>query len=372
MTTEEMILHNDCLSLFNADLYSNIFTKENIISKKKNIPIEGEEFRGYFLEKGLKTYFVPDEHFENLPFKVIESKEFDYKTDVFTLVKKVTPITIPTERRMSFRELIGVISRFQHSNKTHQILFNICMVTAWCDRVNFRASTETGFGKDSSSDILAQLVNSTVNLYGKTFAKLEYSLTNKLIVLNELGNLKPDDKIDYQEFLLATGAYRNVYTKRSRKSLHTQEQYDVSKLSLVLFYNLPSYYTGRSQEYFEQMFPIQVANRFIPFVFEGRIISPFEKVMNFRSIVEENKQIYKDMIATLNYYRENNLSSIKYIVPKSIHFGKDLMRYDRSFSVIGKYLAEYSESEEEFQVLATELFKCYTRYNSLIGKPVIS
>ncbi len=44
-------------------------------------------------------------------------------------------------------------------------------------------------GKDSVVNIIANLVDSTSNLYGATFAKLEFVLFNKLIILNELGNL---------------------------------------------------------------------------------------------------------------------------------------------------------------------------------------
>ena len=95
--------------------------------------------------------------------------------------------------------------------------------------------------------------------------------------------------------MLATGAYFNTYTKRSRKTNSTQEQYDISNLSLMIFYNLPEYYRSKNQEYFDEIFTKAVTNRFIPFVFKGQITSSFEKVMNAKEVMERNRENYKDL-----------------------------------------------------------------------------
>jgi len=367
----EYLFHNDAVTKFNTKLYSNIFTEENMVSKKKSVKIADEKFYGFFFEKGKEQFFVENSYIEHLPFKVIDKKEMDFKSDVFSVVNKVESIQIPSEKKMTFRELIDIMPAFTHSNPKHFLLYKILSVAAWADRVNIRVSTDAGFGKDSVANILANLVDTTANLYGATFAKLEYVLFNKYIILNELGNLKKDDLINMQEFLLATGAYFNTYTKRTRKTATTQEQYDISKTSIVIFYNLPHYYTGRSQEYFDQMFTKAVINRFIPFVFEGRLTTSFEKMLDIDKIVKENEIVYKHVIATLNYYKENNLSEIKYNINKTIiKFSNDLMRYDRTFNVILKYVAEYAGSQAEFDDLSVELYRCYRKYATLITKEI--
>ena len=366
---EEFLLHNDAISAFNNELYANIFTDENIISKQKCITVNKESLYGYFLEKGKEMFFAITEYANMLPFKVVSTYETDYRGEVFKVITSVTPVTIPAEKRLEFKELAGIFNRFNHTNKLHQKLYTIAAITAYVDRVNFRVSTDAGFGKDSVANVIIQLVNSTVNLYGATFAKLEYVLRNKLIILNELGNLKKEELINMQEFLLAVGAYFNVYTKRTRKTNTTQEQYDISKLSLMLFYNLPEYYTGKAQEYFDQMFTKAVINRFIPFVFEGRLTSSFEKMLDIDGIMERNRQSYTNIIATLQYYRQHPVTSIKWEVDRSvINFPKHLMRYDRTFNTILKYVAEYSETQEEFDVLSKELFSCYKSYDALLIK----
>ena len=364
---KEFYLHNDCLSEFNNRLYDGIFTEENIVSTKKCVSWGDEKFYGFFMEKGKEKFFVLDEHADQLPFKVEQMVEKDYKTDVFNVIQRVKPIQIPAKKSLSFRELVDIMPAFRHTNPQHFLLYKICATAAYVDRVNFRVSTEPGFGKDSVVSIMAHLVDSSANLYGATMAKLEYVLKNKIIILNELGNLKGEEKINIQEFLLAVGAYFNNYTKRSRKTESTQEQYDISKLSLILFYNLPAHYTAKGQEYFDQMFTSAVVNRFIPLVFEGRITTSFEKLIDVKRIVTDNENVYKNIISTLNYFRQNPLVDIKYEVDTGeIKFAKTLMRYDRSFNILLKYVSEYAQSQEEFDMLSKELFRCYKHYDSLI------
>ena len=146
----------------------------------------------------------------------------------------------------------------------------------------------------------------------------------------------------------------------------TQEQYDISKLSLMIFYNLPEYYRGKAQEYFDQMFTKAVIHRFIPFYFQGRLTTKFEKIVNVDKLVSENSQIYKDVIATLNYFRQNRVNTIAFDIPASIVFTDQLSRYGRTFNVILKYVSAYARTQEEFNALALELYDCYKKYETLL------
>ena len=366
---KELIMHADCVSKFNANLYTEIFTYSNIISKKKALMIGKDKYYGYFLEKGNTTYFAESSFIDVLPFKIVESKETDFKTDVYTVITKVKSINIPAEKRIDFRTLVDISPGFRHTNPIHWTLANIILKTAYIDRINARIVTEAGFGKDSVVNNYGQLVNSTVNMYGATYAKLEQSLLNKVIVLNELGNLKKEDIANFQAFLLSAGGYFNEHVKRSRKNIAwaTQEVYNISKLSIIVFYNMPEYYKNKSQEYFDIMFTKAVANRFIPFVFDGKIITEFNTIIDTAKIVKKYDYVYTDVIATLNYYKENPLSDIKYKVDKSIlNFPDDLMRFDRTFTTILKYVAEYAQDQGEFDILSQELYNCYREYEKHI------
>ncbi len=366
MSEDDLVFHADCITAFNQDLYSNIFTEENVTSKKKSITLSGEKFYGFFLEKGNETYFCPDEYMCKIPFKINEVKEVDYKGDVFKIITEVPKtIKIPSEKRLTMRQLIDCCPNFKHTNPTHFKLYKLICLTAYADRVNARIATDAGFGKDSLINIISSLVDTTANIYGATFAKLEYNLRNKLLVFNEMGNLKDEDKMNMQEFLLATGAYFNTYNKRTRKSAGTQEQYDISKTSLLVLSNLPSYYTSKAQEYFDQMFTKAVTNRFLPFVFEGVITTEFEKALDTKKIMQDNKQVYTDVIATLTYYKDNNIKENKYTLDKNIIFDDTLKRYGRSFNIICRYIGEYCETKAEYDYLTMELYKCYLKYLDL-------
>jgi len=316
------------------------------------------------------AYFIPSDYLEKLPFKILSMTETDYKGEVFNLISKVQSINIPTKKCMGFKELVDTVPKFKHTNPLHFTLYKIIAMVSYIDRINTRISTTAGFGKDSVVGIIETLIGYTVNIYGATFAKLEFSLINKLIILNELGNLKPEDKMQMQEFLLATGAYHNNYTKRSRKTKTTQEQYDISKLSLLIFYNLPEYYIGKAQEYFDQLFTPAVIERFIPFVFDGRISTKFEQVFNIGEVATQNAQVFKDVIATINYFRQNQLTEIRFDVKNDFEFknkkGELIKRYERTFNVILKYVAEYARTQEEFDMLTEELYDCYLKYSTLL------
>jgi len=367
--TKKWIMHNDAIFEFNERLYNGVFSQENITSTKKCISIGDSTMYGYYLEKGKSHYFMDSEFINHMPFRIISKTETDYKGDVFEIITEIEPVTVPTEKRMSFRELVDLFPAFEHSNPRHFTLYKIIALAAYLDRVNYRVSTDAGFGKDSVAGIISGLVDSTANLYGATFAKLEYVLYNTYIILNELGNLKKDELINMQEFLLATGAYHNKYTKRTRRTKSTQEEYDISKTSIIVFYNLPSYYIGKAQEFFDQMFTSAVLERFIPFVFEGGLTARFDTVIDPGKVVEDNMDLYKDIIATIQHYKSNIVKEIKYEVNTDhIAFPKKLNRYDRSFNILLKYVSEYANSQEEFDVLSCELFDCYTKYEELLVK----
>jgi len=358
----ELLCHNDCLSFFNQQTYKNIIKTEDLISKKKVVNLD-EKHYGYFFKSGLELFFLPDKFVEYLPLKVTKKVEVDFRGDVFSLVNGVKPISIPVEKKMKFRELVDTICDFEHTNPIHFKLYCILSIVAFIDRINYRVSTEAGFGKDSVVNTIHSLCGNVANIYGATFAKLEYVLKNNFILFNEMGNLKPDDKSNMQEFLLATGAFFNSYTKRTRATAgKTLEVYDTSKLSLGIVYNLPEYYIEKGQEYFDTMFTKAVINRFVPFVFSGRLTTDFETNFDIAKIVKENNQTYRDLISTLNYYKEFGVS------PQSseIDLGQNLKRYSRSLNVLSKYLKEYSNSEKEYQMLVSEMIDCYKNYEELI------
>ena len=344
-----------------------VLTPEHLFDKKKSVKILADKYYGYFLHKNKETYFLCSEGVEDLPIKVTKSKEYDFKGEVFSMVLDYKSVKIPNVKKMEFRDLIDNLSNFEHTNPLHFKLYKIITVTAFCNRINYRVIAPAGFGKDCTINNLIDLGSTIVNIYGATFAKLEYNLKHPFLFFNEMGNLKADDKTNMQQFLLATGAYFNSYSKKSRKGEDTLEVYDISKTSLGIAYNPPNYYIERGQEFFDKMFQPAVLNRFIPFSFSGVIRVPTTIEDNTYEEAKKNLPFYKDFVSTINYYKDNEISN-KYGLDDSVVFNKYEDRYKRTFETLCKYISEYSKDEKEYYELVFELYNCFIRYKNEIRK----
>lgn len=367
------LMHNSVIKHFKSLILSGVLTKEHADCRKKAIKIEDVKYYGYYLNRDDVTWFLPNEGIEDLPIKVGNFQEVDYRGDVFNYIKKYTSVKIPDKQQMEFKELTDSIGNFKHIEKTnlHFTLYKIITLAGFCDRVNYRIIAPAGFGKDCAVNNLIDLGCDVSNIYGATYAKLEYSLKFPFLIFNEMGNLKKEDKENMQNFLLAAGAFMNSYTKKSRKSEGTQEIYDISNTSLGILYNPPEYYMEKGQEYFDMMFQPAVINRFIPFKFDGVINVPNISENNSYEKAKEYLPDYKKIISTLNYYRncqEIVNENVTDGLDDSIEFNKYEERYKRSFETISKYIALYSSNNEEFHRLTLELYKCFINYKEEMRK----
>jgi len=365
--------HNDSLQMFNELMFKDVLTIENVVSKKRSVKAGDGKYYGYFLEKAGQTYFLEDFPENNksvldiLPIKVKERFETDYNKLVFYFIIKYTSVKIPTTKAMPFRELIDTLANFEHTNPKHFILYKLMVVAGYTDRINYRVIGERGFGKDCVINNVRDMVGSLANIYGATFAKLEYSLKHKFLIFNEMGNLKSEDKYSMQQFLLAIGAFFNKYIKRSRATEDTQEEYDISKTSLSILYNPPLYYIEKGQEFFDTIFTKAVLNRFIPFYFEGMLNEKFDAEFDVEGVVRTNMETYKKVISTIRYYRETIVMN-KYLIPDDIVFDETTRRYERSFLKIADYISEYANDEKEYYELLYELYSCYKKYDDVLAE----
>jgi hypothetical protein len=173
-----------------------------------------------------------------------------------------------------------------------------------------------------------------------------------------------------QQFLLATGAFFNKYVKRSRATEDTQEEYDISKTSLGIIYNPPMYYVERGQEFFDIMFTKAVSNRFIPFYFTGTLSESFDAEYDVKSVVNTNMQIYKDLVSSILYFKENQPVN-KYEIPDDIVFGNDLKRFERTFLKVCDFISEYATDEKEYYTLVYELWNSYRKYDDILAEAML-
>ena len=365
-TPTKQAFHNLSLQMFNDIIYHDVLMKNHIASKEQIYSFKelGTQ-TGYRLNRvnDMKTYFLKSEDLDKLPLKVTKSERDSFRTDVLHVVTSIKTVKIPVNRDTSFRNIIEWVCNFKHSNNTHFLLWKIVGVVSAIDRINYRVMTEAGFGKDSIVDAIIDLINETANIYGATYAKLEYHLLNSFLFFNELANLKKEDLVNFQNFFLATGDFKNKYSKRSRKTLNTKELYNISNTSIGIASNLNGYYLEKGQDSFVSMFTRAVNNRFLPLKFGGVLQHDFDISFNVENVVKKNATFYKKIISTLNWFRKNGrkLDPVDWGYHVVKDFGVSGTRYKRTFDVLKKYVSFYAETKEEYVKLVDELYKCYVR-----------
>lgn len=363
-TPSKHSFHNDTLKHFNEKLYKNILTASNITSKEQSYNFkESGKKQGFRLEKhnDIKTYFLQSKDLKKLPLKILETEKDVFRTDVLRIVSKCNTVKIPSEKTTSFRNLINWVCNFEHDNPLHWRLYKILIITGVIDRINFRIQTNSGFGKDSVVNAIIELVNKTANIYGATFAKMEYYLLNDFLLFNEIGGLKDSEKKKFQTFFLETGDFSNTYNKHSRKTSKTKERYDISKTSVGIAGNFNNYYYEKDMECFVEMFTKAVDNRFLPLKMRGLLVHDFSEQFNVSNVMTKNKTFYKKIISTINWYRDNakTLDKVDWGYNPTRDFPYGTNRAKLSYERVCKYISFYAKGKEEYKELSDELFKCY-------------
>ena len=116
-------------------------------------------------------------------------------------------------------------------------------------------------------------------------------------------------------------------------------------------------------------------DRFPGLLLNGYVTEDFSKALPVSKITQEQDINLKRTIASLNYYKQNHIKELKYNIDKEFwgFKGKERQRSLRSFTIISKYLAEYSETEQEFIQWCEILNKTRTDYQDMINEeePVV-
>jgi len=363
-TPSKQAFHNDVVGKFNEKVYDGVITSSHIVSKEQLYEFKKEgAIKGFRIElpNDNKVYFLQSKHIKLLPIKIDEdgTREDIFRTDVLHIITKCSTKRITANKDISFRTLVDWFCNFDHEAPIDFLLYKILSIVGAVDRINYHVITKKGFGKDSIIDVIAEFINSTSNIYSATFAKLEYSLQNQFIVLNEMGNLKKEDKFQMQTFLLACAAYRNNYIKKSRKTVNTQEKYDIRKLSIAVLTNPDSYYKEKGQETFDEMFQGAVQDRLMKFFFNGQLTHEFSTNFSAENVFTHNITYFKKVVRTLLWLRENNdkLVGIDWGYERTLD--RRRQRHKRTWEVVCKYISMYAQTKEEYKMLIDKLWSCH-------------
>jgi hypothetical protein len=179
-----------------------------------------------------------------------------------------------------------------------------------------------------------------------------------------MANLKKEERSEMEHYLLAVGDFSNSYTKRSRanKNYASQEEYDISKLSLAIMYNDVKCYPEGST-YFDDLFQKAVLGRFPAFKFNGTVTEDFEDIPDPAKVVTEHWDTFVDIIRTMQYYKQNWRDELKPY--GTVDYGLTV-RHQRVFNSFSKFANLYSRSEKEYRQLIGCLYNRMTEYRKMV------
>ena len=362
--------HYNTTDLFFKRYYDKLLT-ENMIAGGEMYIEEAKDNDGspitlskfYFpLKKDKFIYLIPSKDINNLPVLIEKCEKISYSSKGYMLPKKLIPMRIKPEMKMSFRELVDSFATSEHSNPDHNLFWRLITIVSFVDRINVRVATSPEFGKDSKLNLLNSLTGVIGKVSNPTIAKLEYLLFNKIILINEVSGINSQSKQDVEQFILACGDFNNEYNKRSRASAGSSEKYDINNLSLVIAYNDLSNYTN-TEKYFDFMWTNAGAinNRILPFLLQGKTTQDFSKVFNIDDAVKDNWNFYVNFIRALLYFQNNKQQNYKWDNNIKVDFGGS-GRWKSNFTTIMKWLSLYCESQEEYDKMVKELYQCHLNY----------
>jgi len=378
-------LHYDLISSFNDTFYAGLLTehdiKEEIHIKKLSFPDGGEDetanFWGYLLEKDGKQYLLSESD-ENghkrdmtdiFPIKPKEVEKVANNGKVYYHILTPVSFRIRPECTMTFRELLQEFSSINHSNKKHQLLLWAVAFAQMFDRANIRLATNPGFGKDSTVDILGNLIGGAATIENPTIAKLEERANcMKWLAINEVVGVAKGDWKTIELFLLATGAHKPKITKRSRANEKVGEEIDISKLSLSLLFNDITDYSD-PEDYFDSVTKKAVKDRFVPLRLYGRTTEDFNSISKVipAEYAAKNKEYYLSLIRNFLYYKGHiNAFTHGYDRSALLDVGG---RWETNLNKVLTILDAYSETQQEFTEWVQTINKAVLDYQEMAKYP---
>ncbi len=362
--------HYNTLQAFNKEYYHGIISS-NMLSEE--LFIKGESYWQVFYNK--KRYLLQKDLVDELPIKILKTTDLPYRNKIYHVITEYASVRITPEKKMSFKQLVDGLS-LEHSNPKDFTFFKILALASEIGRLNFRISSEAGFGKDSVMSVLGFLRNNVSIINPRTTPAVEYRLYNKVLVLNELSNLESSQRKLLQELLLLVGDYKNVYEKSSRSTNDTFDTYDISKLSLVLFYNNLDYYEkiGKEDLFFDNMFTKAVKDRYLPFKLNGSLnMKQFTEALTmqeYHNIMVENHDYFVDYVRSLEWYSQHFIEEVrrKNWVVNLDNYPLLVGRHKLLFHQITDYLKLYAENEGEWESWVEFAYDKYKNYQIMVNK----
>ena len=383
MNFDKRMLYYPALNEFNNQLRKGLFTTENVKKEVRfnslDIPSGDKDeevwFWGYVLEKdGVDHLFSSVDRNgkqinikDYIPFKIKgQTTKVAHKHNVYYQIHGTTKYKFSERKTMSFKELVETLNSLKHTNSQHYLINWFNGLTSYFFRYYCRTATPAGFGKDSTVDILGNLVGGCATIESPTIAKLEERVSLlKWLLVNEVNDLPKGQWQIIQQFLLASGAFKPSITKHSRAFGNVGEVIDLTNSSIGLAFNDIDTYSDPNA-YLDFSTNGAVLDRFPAFRLYGRIEEDFSELKNenIKGFVESHFDDYLELIHNLVWYG-SHLAEVTHGYSKeklNLVVGREKTNIYQLLEVIDAYC----ESQEEFDQFLDIINKALLDYKAMI------
>ena len=270
---------------------------------------------------------------------------------------------------MSYKEFIDTFLPFEHESPDEFLVWKITCDVAYRSRINIRAISYPGWLKDSPLVILSMLRGDVTTVNKPTFAKLKYILAgkNKLLGMNEVQNIKAEEKYPLQKYYEDVGDFKPKFVADSRATHGTQEECDITNHSSMTFYNFPK---REDDTLFDDVFDPKIMSRIFPLLLSGGSHEQTACKEKFglveHSITDEEFEEMTVYLKNHVYFEENDMleNEDKKDWKHSVVFNNT--RWQRNFDTICEGIRMYSENKETYLKLVGVLKQMNENYITYI------
>jgi hypothetical protein len=372
-----IIWNQDIIALFSEDYFGAFLTKSNLSEE-----IVIDEIPFWLLSKNKKKYLLDHEDESKLPIIPVDHEMIKYKGKIYHHITQFKPARFKEVKKWEFREFVDIFMNVKHTNQKDFLIYKFFALGSYIERINWRCATEASFGKGGPFLVEGLLRKDVSVINPRSMAAVEFRLTNKIIILDEISNLESSQRALLQEFLLLIGDNKNTYEKSTRggSSYGTLDSYNVKDLSLGIIYNTLDHYQANGQEgkYFDRIFQKAVMNRFLPIKLSGTIdVEQFSVMEDLTILAKKFKQFYIDYIRSIEYYKNNYIEELKQrSIIKDYKFTWPIPdvntlltgRQKVTFNKICRLIALYSKDKEEFIELSNYIKSKITDYYIMLNQ----
>ena len=380
--------HSSALQAYQALMFETLLHPHSVISDDpKEYVFENQDqeelpgLRGYFASKdqnGRKVkYFVDEEHFDDLPFKVKQTEEVFFKESarsrsVVLRPTEITPFRIKPEQMFDTgKQFFDQLAPFKHSYPDMWTLNKIVAVMGYTGKTFIAKCSTPEFGKSSIYSILDSLTKKCPVFQPRSVPGILNQITGDgNMVFDDIHAVESDVRKMMENFSFKVADNNPKYINGALKSKNTKSHYDVASQSITYLFNEFGNYKNAQRQFWDYLWgnPDAMISRFLRLKFEGKLMEEFDKGFDIPGTAEKNKMFYIKVAKHLLYLKQlKQRNQYDRRFQSTNHLSLD-GRHKNIYDEITWGIDMYSMNQQEYDRLVSVLNKTIKGYKQMLGQ----